>query len=287
MYVSLIITYVWFPGGSGVKNPAANAGGTGLIPGSGRSPGEGNGNPLQCSCLGNPMDTGDWQASLPCNFSCHATEDLCNLATLTRTRISASVPSSQHPLFLPGNGWKDTQLFRIQESRKKQNQIPQILLIKSNKGMYIYSGFNILIFFYICISCGRVARKIHADWSVNLTWLFRHNCPYLRQIVLMAFPLPSLFPPPHPFDVTSSLPCSGHFNHSKFVTPSSLDCELLEYNLRAGSSYVLCLSEGDHYSEGSWAEEVLVLFESINPADLEANITCVLRIWLLEPLCLS
>lgn len=68
---------------------------------------------------------------------------------------------------------------------------------------------------------------------------------------LMAFPLPSSFPPAHPFHGTSSLPCSGHFNHSKFVTPSSLDCELLEYNLRAGSSYVLCLSEGDHYSEGS------------------------------------
>ena len=38
------------------KNPSANAGDTGSIPGSGRSPGEGNGNPLQYSCLGNPMD---------------------------------------------------------------------------------------------------------------------------------------------------------------------------------------------------------------------------------------
>ena len=42
---------VWaFPGGSMVKNPPANAGNTGLILGSGRSSGEGNGNPLQCSC---------------------------------------------------------------------------------------------------------------------------------------------------------------------------------------------------------------------------------------------
>ena len=47
-----------FPGGSVVKNPAANAGDMGLIPGSGRSPGEGNGNPLQYSCLVNPMDRG-------------------------------------------------------------------------------------------------------------------------------------------------------------------------------------------------------------------------------------
>ena len=41
-----------------VKNPPANVGAEGLIPGSGRSPGEGNGNPLQCSCLENPMDRG-------------------------------------------------------------------------------------------------------------------------------------------------------------------------------------------------------------------------------------
>ena len=42
-----------------VKNPPANAGGTSLIPGSGKSPGEGNHHPLQYSCLGNPMDRGD------------------------------------------------------------------------------------------------------------------------------------------------------------------------------------------------------------------------------------
>ena len=53
-----------FPGGSGVKNPFANAGDLGLIPGSRRSPGEGNGNPLQYSCLGNPMDRGTWQATV-------------------------------------------------------------------------------------------------------------------------------------------------------------------------------------------------------------------------------
>ena len=45
-----------------VKNPPANAGDMGSIPGSGRSPGELNGNPLQYSCLGNPMDRGTWHA---------------------------------------------------------------------------------------------------------------------------------------------------------------------------------------------------------------------------------
>ena len=53
-----------FPGDLMVKNPPANAGDTGLIPGSGRSPGEGTGNPLQYSCLGNPMDTGARRAAV-------------------------------------------------------------------------------------------------------------------------------------------------------------------------------------------------------------------------------
>ena len=50
-----------------IKNQAANAGDTrdaGLSPGSGRSPGEENGTPLQHSCLGNPMDRGAWQATV-------------------------------------------------------------------------------------------------------------------------------------------------------------------------------------------------------------------------------
>ena len=51
-----------FPGGSMRKNPPANAGDAGSIPGLGRSSGEGNGNPLQYSCLGNPMDRADWRA---------------------------------------------------------------------------------------------------------------------------------------------------------------------------------------------------------------------------------
>ena len=45
-----------------VKNPPANAGDVGLIPESGKSPGEGNGNPLQHSCQENPKDRGDWRA---------------------------------------------------------------------------------------------------------------------------------------------------------------------------------------------------------------------------------
>ena len=49
------------PGDSVGKESACNAGDPGLIPGSGRSPGEGNGNPLQYPCLENPMDRGAWR----------------------------------------------------------------------------------------------------------------------------------------------------------------------------------------------------------------------------------
>ena len=55
---------VGFPGGSEGKASACSAGDPGLIPGSGRSPGEGNGNALQDSCLENPMDRGAWQATV-------------------------------------------------------------------------------------------------------------------------------------------------------------------------------------------------------------------------------
>ena len=53
-----------FPGGSAVKNLAANAGDMGSIPGSEASPGEGNHNPLQYSCLGNPMERGVSRATV-------------------------------------------------------------------------------------------------------------------------------------------------------------------------------------------------------------------------------
>ena len=52
-----------FPRGSVVKNPPANAGYRGSIPGSGTSPGGGNGNSLQYSCLENPIDRGAWRAT--------------------------------------------------------------------------------------------------------------------------------------------------------------------------------------------------------------------------------
>ena len=70
MYLSIIkamydktmadIVHKSFPGGSDSKASVCNAGNPGSIPGSGRSPREGNGISLQYSCLGNPMDKGAW-----------------------------------------------------------------------------------------------------------------------------------------------------------------------------------------------------------------------------------
>ena len=59
---------IWgFPGGAAVQNPPVNTGatrGAGSILGSGRSPGEGNGNPHKYSCLGNPMNRGAWEVTV-------------------------------------------------------------------------------------------------------------------------------------------------------------------------------------------------------------------------------
>ena len=59
-----ILICMGFPGGSEVKASACNAGDLGSIPGSERSPREGNGNPLQYSCLENPMDREAWWATI-------------------------------------------------------------------------------------------------------------------------------------------------------------------------------------------------------------------------------
>ena len=58
------ILFLGFPGGSVVKNLPASAGDLGSIPGLGRSPGEGNGNPLQYCCLENSMDRRAWRATV-------------------------------------------------------------------------------------------------------------------------------------------------------------------------------------------------------------------------------
>ena len=79
-----------FPGGSGVKNLPANEGDTGLIPESGRSPGEGNGTPLQYPCLENPMDGGAWWATAH-----GVTQSRTRLSDFTSLSLTIHSPCSQ------------------------------------------------------------------------------------------------------------------------------------------------------------------------------------------------
>ena len=62
--IVLLLLSLGFPGDSVVKNLSTNSGDAVSIPGLGKSLGEGNGNPLQYSCLGNPMDRGAWRATV-------------------------------------------------------------------------------------------------------------------------------------------------------------------------------------------------------------------------------
>ena len=87
------VTSTGFPGGSVIKSLWANAGDTGSVPRSGRPPGEGNGNPLQYSCLGNPMDRGAWQATV------HGV--VVKNQTRLNDSLTTKVTSVQHQL---GNG---------------------------------------------------------------------------------------------------------------------------------------------------------------------------------------
>ena len=77
-----------FPGGSDSQESACNTGDPGSIPGLGRSPGEGNSNPLQYSCLGNPKDRGDWLLSGdPHSLWRHRRSDMTEQLALTYTYI--------------------------------------------------------------------------------------------------------------------------------------------------------------------------------------------------------
>ena len=101
----LIIIPQGFPGGSEVKASAWNAGDLGSIPGLGRSPGEGNGNPLQYSCLENPMEGGAWQAIVH-----GVAKSRTRLSDFTYSLIIIPWRRQWHPtpVLLPGksHGWR-------------------------------------------------------------------------------------------------------------------------------------------------------------------------------------
>ena len=92
-----------FPGGSVSKESACHAEDPGLIPPSGRSPGEGNGNPLQQSCLGHPMDRGAWSAIV---HSIAKTHHLPHLWELGKPREGKSQPTQPHVPTSYQNEWR-------------------------------------------------------------------------------------------------------------------------------------------------------------------------------------
>ena len=83
-----------FPGGSDGKASAYNVGDLGLIPGSGRSPSEGNGNLLQYPCLENPMDGGAWWAKVH-----GVTKSRTRLSNFTFTLCKLSIPKQHCQMF--------------------------------------------------------------------------------------------------------------------------------------------------------------------------------------------
>ena len=117
----LLPSWKGFPGGSDGKASACNVGDLGSTPGSGRSPGEGNGNPLQYSCLENSMDGGAWWATV------HG-------VTKNRTRLSNF--TSLH--FLPENSPRPCHLYYSKSRHRIWRQIlwdqpliPFLLTVKS------------------------------------------------------------------------------------------------------------------------------------------------------------
>ena len=139
-----------------VKNPSANAGDirdTGLIPGSGRCPGGGNGNPLQYSCLENPMDREDWQTTV------HRVTK-----SWTRLKWLSTIPPVKLPLEYKGFR---AQCLRVKKvlgldaiSISVKQYLPQNQLLQSvNKWEHFahnHSGYNIK---YSTRSAGRVLFK--------------------------------------------------------------------------------------------------------------------------------
>ena len=107
-----IILYMGVPGDPMVKNPPANAGDEGLIPGLGRSPREENGNPLQDSCLGNPMDRGTWQATVQ-----RVTESQTRLSNQHLKFLSLFVPLPLEPKWIGRASQLTSGLNTKQQSR--------------------------------------------------------------------------------------------------------------------------------------------------------------------------
>ena len=142
-----------FSGGSVVESlpaKAGDAGDTGLIPGSGRSSGVGNGNPLQYSCLWNPMDTGTWRATV-------------QRVPKSRTRLSDWAPTSYT--------WLGGSCSLIKDSTRALKWKHQVLttgLPENSLGSF-FDSFHLLPFPFAILECLpntlRIKSKLHCHLS--------------------------------------------------------------------------------------------------------------------------
>ena len=116
---SWCIIYTGFPGGLDGKDSACNAGDRGSIPGSGRCPGEGNGSPLQHSCLENPMDRGAWRGAV------HG---------VAKSQTQLKWLSTQHSrtLFVPTQTWKPPKWLSAVELVNDSVSFPAVLSISES-----------------------------------------------------------------------------------------------------------------------------------------------------------
>ena len=118
-----------FPGGLDGKVSACSAGDPGLIPGLGRSPGEGNGNPLQYSCLENSMDRGAWQATV--HGVAQSGTRLSDFTSIQYKRNhmqctivkAVNIPSQETSVFPSGKGLLFTQMCYYLEINKGEAEL--------------------------------------------------------------------------------------------------------------------------------------------------------------------
>ena len=139
-------TSLAFPGGSVIKNPPANAGNMGSIPGSGRSHGEVNDNLLQRSCLGNPMDRGAWQVTV---------HGVTRVGNNNKTRYRSSLHPSSLPQ--PVSSWSFLSLSllesdeRIQGLERKEQFISLCILLRIRLFTYYLFVFRKVSSFKNCV----------------------------------------------------------------------------------------------------------------------------------------